>query len=400
MHRVKKNRTDLPSFWVALIVVFSVFSTLQTSFATNLKELKSVNMHRCLFDAIFQNIGGKPDLTALRMELKAVVSKDTANGLLNHAHKIVGQQRITLRDVPKDPTLEFVTSTNYFRSVRGKNMGDPTHGFKGVIRVREYIVVPKGTAVESLTESQLKKLPRVKLADGRDHFVKVEFKIGHPEPDASGKLTLQPGVVDKPGIVLSKRDVALLFSTTNTKATFDANWEAVLARGKKLQITGRDGIARPVNDYEELRSLIQRIGLLHEVDTNQNFIKPVMNVRYKREARKIRFDHPTRKRSDGSPESFDVQLTIDRDIEVTDLIRGEKVSYSDADRVIEFKLPIEFSNMSDAELRKVGLHDLADLRKAYLELPIQPETKRNSGKRARGVRMLEEKQRLKKKLND
>ena len=50
------------------------------------------------------------------------------------------------------------------------------------------------------------------------------------------------------------------------------------------------------------------------------------------------------------------------------------------DRIIELKIPEEYADKSPEELRAVGLGELADLRKLYLDLNPIEGTKREAGK--------------------
>jgi hypothetical protein len=313
------------------------------------------------FSRIFHGILAHASVTSLRQELKTVVlSADGADFL--ERTKAKSGLRISLRDTPEEPGSEFVTNTDYLPSVQGRDAtGHQTFG--GVIRIRDYFIVPRGTLVQQLR--QLLNLPRSRIAEGDADYAKLEFKIGHPDDENPGQDL--DGVVDKPGLVLEKADIAALFSS---RESFEAARTGVAARAKALRLKGQ-----LVNSDEEVDEVLARIALLHEKAAGT--LKPVWNIRYRREAYRIVFED-----SKGQP--VEIQLTFDRNIEVTDLATGERFPYGLGEEVIELKIPLAYARLSDQALGDLGLGELAELRADYFALKEAPGTRRGSGKRARG----------------
>lgn len=328
-----------------------------------------------VFRKLFHEVGSAGSVTTLRQELKVAVKADKAENFLKAITKIVGSDRIGLRDTPPSPDLSFVTETDYLPAFRGVDEASGQNTFGGVIRIRNYRVVPKDLVVDEL-EDGAAKFPLSRLADGDGNYAKLEFKIGHPEEGPDGILRELEGVVDKPGVVLDRADIDALLKSP---ASFQRSRKAVLRRGLELSQT-RGGVVHKVNDESELNALVERIGEIHKHGEAGEWNAPLYKIRYKRTARRVSFSQP---------HPFEVQVTIDEDIWIKNARTGETTRYPADDRIIELKIPVEFAGLSDAELEGRGLGDLARLRRLYLDLPPAPGTVRNSGKRAQGARQLE-----------
>jgi hypothetical protein len=353
---------------------------------------KKLALDACDFSLFFHKVGARVNVTTLRHELKAVVEDSVASNFLKRVEHIVGDDRlargarprVSLRDVPDNVSDAFVTNTDYLPVVHGVDASGKTT-FSGVIRIRNYLVVPKESSVKSV--DSMSKLRYSKLANGDELFAKLEFKIGHPELDAAGLLSDQPGVVDKPGITLARRDIDLLLKSPES---FEQHRDEILERGLALRLTQKNGSAVAVNDPQELKDMIDRIGKVHRSEIGNEFNKPVVNIRYKRTARKISFKDPSRKLPNGEAATFEVQLTVDEDIRLHDFETGEIVQYRPEQRIVELKIPTEYASLSNEELRRRGLGELADLREAYDQLPVAEGTERNRGKRSTGQGLLRE----------
>jgi hypothetical protein len=288
---------------------------------------------------------------------------------------------MSLRDQPDNGREKFVTDTDYFPVIRG--IGPDGHRvFSGVIRIRNYRIVPLRTRVSDLDRRDAPIFPLVRLADGEDEFARLEFKVGHPGMDPVGLFRDVDGVVDKPGVVMSRSDIDLLFASPES---YRKNAGKVIDRAIALRKTDRSGNAQPVNNPDEVRGIVARVGELERSPIGQGIRRPALNIRYVRTARKIVFPSPLA--GPKGPPTFEAQITVDQDIRMKDYLTGAKAAFRPGDRVIELKIPTEYADLSDAELNQLGLGDLAAIRRAYQALEPAPGTRRNSGKRAQLTRI-------------
>jgi hypothetical protein len=161
----------------------------------------------------------------------------------------------------------------------------------------------------------------------------------------------------------------------------------VLHRATALRLTKPDGEIRVVNNPEEVRTVVERIGEMHLARLSPSLAKPELNIRYVRTARKIIFGIPEGMRKAGGKTTFEIQITADREVRLHDLRTGESYEFAPDERVIELKIPVEYSKLSDQELRNLGLGELAAIRMAYNDLTPIPGVTRDRGKRSQRGRL-------------
>lgn len=337
-------------------------------------SLDRLTLPSCDFSRIFHKIASQASTTTLRKELKVTVDVDAANSFISDVARLVGDKRLKYRETPPSKEEIYITETDYLPVFKGAD-STGQEVFKAYIRQRKYTIVPEGTRTKDLGIA--KKRPQ-KLTDQDGEYVKLEFKVGHPEMDSStGDMRDLSGVVDKPGIVILSSDAEKLFKS---KTSFQRELQAVTDRTNALTLTNSEGITRPVNKPGEVRSLLERIGNLHEQEFPMGALTPHHQTLYHREARTIEFDHPPQMVEQGLTGKFEVQITVDADILVNEYGTGASHAFKDTDRVIELKIPTSYANLPDSELRNMGLGNLARLRNMYLNLnPIQG-TIRDRGK--------------------
>ena len=353
----------------------------------------AIRLKSCLFQQLFHNITvNEANVTTLRKELKVKVSEQDSDQFLKTIEEAVGANRVSLRDVPENPDEVFITNTDYLTPFKGVDeKGEEV--FSGKIRIRNYFMVSKGTHVKDLKNV---KNPRYsKIADGPSGviFAKLEFKIGHPEKNTASEVADAPGVVDKPGIVLARKDIDLLLESWGS---FLQNRQAVYTRGVGLKLTQKSGKSDYVNNPKELEALLQRIEKMHQyihlgllsgesagdfspasrIISKSVLTQPVANIRYQRTARKIQFHYP---------KPFEVQVTMDEGVRVTDFTEKKAFSNDPHHRVIELKIPTEYADRTDAELEAMGLVDLVKIRKAFTALTPVPGSMRGRGKLGPGL---------------
>ena len=375
--------------WIhfALLICFQNF--VAAPFAVSAEK---ANLESCLFDQLFHNLTEVQTVTSLRRELKTVVNVYQADKLIRYVTSRLGAARVSLRDTPANPSWVAITNTDYIPAFRGWDKRDSV--FSGVIRIRNYVEVPKNTPVKNL--DRVKAPSYAKLADGDPGVVyaKLEFKVGHPDLNAQGFLHDLDGVVDKPGIVMPRSDIELLLASPES---YKANQASITQRALELKLTLPDGSTRAVNSSSEVKEMIKRIGRMHQAGLTEFLANPELNIRYKRLARKLDFTVDSKllppELRKVIPAKFELQLTVDRDIQIRDLNTHKVAHYDARDRVVELKIPLSIANLlatkTSAEIRAMGLGDLADVYNYYLHMPLVQGFKRNSGKRAKGVDLLE-----------
>ncbi len=362
------------SLWPAALVGFFAVSA----------GAAEVRLPACDFSRLLHGISKVKNTTTLRKEVKVVVPDTSATTFLNQVEGIlkkrtrpgVAPRTIALRDEPKDPTTKFVTNTDYFPVFRGVGAKNERI-FSGVIRIRNYRIAPRKTKPVAFDQAGPSAFPLVRLADGEDELARLEFKVGHPGMDLNGLFQDVDGVVDKPGVLMKRADINTLF---RSQASFDKNRGEIEARTEALLRTDSAGKSRRVNNAAEVSALLDRIGEMHRSGLTEHIDSPAVNVRYVRTARKIVFTSPLAR--PGDPPTFEVQITMDKDVRMKDYATGMISSFPPSDRVIELKIPTDYADLSDAELDNLGLSDLSALRRTYEALSPAPDTRRNSGKRA------------------
>jgi hypothetical protein len=132
-----------------------------------------------------------------------------------------------------------------------------------------------------------------------------------------------------------------------------------------------------VNHPEDVEEVIKRIGWLHEQKWGDDALQPQSNMKYVRNAHKVLFPVP----GNTEGKTFEVQITFDEDMVQTYLTSGNVDRSIVGDTVVELKIPIEYSDLSDEQLNQMGLSELAKLRTQYFAMPEVPDTQREKGKR-------------------
>ncbi len=366
---------------VSVSVLFSLFLFSGCSSTPQPRGLSShVEICADLFAHLFHNVSRTNNTTTLRKELKVVVTKPIADQFFADVGRILetgpSGSIIELRDVLLDPNRYAVTHTDYLPPFVG--MRDGKKIFKAQIRLRRYLLVPNEVRVADIDSPQ--SFTNVRLTDTEGNFVRLEFKVGHPEMGTDGKLKEMDSVVDKPGLIIDRDDVNLLAASPEN---FRAHRDNVAARTKALTITRR-GRKVPVNVPEEVDAILDRLGQMHTAGYTQDLV-PEMNVSYARTGFRITFPYPESlqppRPPEAPPKTFEVQITVDKHVNITDFADGSKMRLLPTDRVVEMKIPVDFATKTNEELMALGLVELAQIRQTYNDLPPREGTRRGSGKR-------------------
>ncbi|MCM2277902.1 MAG: hypothetical protein NDJ89_07475 [Oligoflexia bacterium] len=296
--------------------------------------------------------------TTLRQEKKWVVTQGELDKFMSSLRTDFGE--VPLRDTPAPGTVN-VTITDYARDVvLGRNADGKKLSAK--IRVRRYGSRPENGSPDDIT-----------IGEQYRTRSKVEFKIQHPEHD---------GVVFKPGIVMENADIDLLLGG---KDSFYANIAEVRKRTQALAKPDGQGGTKLVNAdsrevdemFDAMRSLyddMSRPGSLGEFPEGLNRIH---RVRYERDAYQL--DVPDLL----SGKKIKVQITVDRNVNFFHpAAPDEAISSYPADwRVIEVKIPLQYSIMSDEQLGKAApkLLELRRHTQALKQVADMPEGKGKAG---------------------
>ena len=337
----------------------------------------------CDFKRLFHRLVQNANTTTLRKELKVMVTDARAKEFITEIEKILKDdqqpnpklKRMTFREVPDSADDVFFTQTEYLPKFQGIDEEGKSR-FNGIIRIRNYLIAPVGTTSQQVAES--KNLKIQPLADQPGNYAKLEFKMGHVRPDAEGLGEEMTGVVEKPTITLERKDIDLLLQDLRT---YEAHKEEIFERARNLTLTTPTK-KLTVNNSSELREMIERIGQIHRAGFSLERLSPAYQTLYQRTARRISFDTPKENIAQGMPKEFEVQITVDRDVRVTQRKGDTQSSLADTDRIVELKIPIAYAELPDDVLKGMGLSDLAQIRALYQSLPPQPGTERGQGKRS------------------
>lgn len=280
----------------------------------------------------------KSSATALRQETKFVVSEKVVAEQLDQLAVRFGDL-FQLRDQRAEGTKN-VTVTDYAVPFR---IPVPKGELSAKLRARKYLVT-----------SNKVRLGRAKLI--RADFVKdrqfVELKIDHPE---YGQVVL------KPRMVVLDHDVQMMMD----KVAFEANRQEILERTLNLSSNVKV-------DPAVIRQFFEILSIFYSKGPSQ--LPMFAQTAYVRDSYSVAL-----KNRNGDP--VEVQLTVDREIHVTDSSTGKKTSaYRVDDIVVEVKIPLEYSGLTKENLADVpGLADVVALKNSLENAHIDLY-KKGSGK--------------------
>lgn len=308
---------------------------------------------------LLASVARNSNTTTLRQEKKWVID---ANELTSFERFLEERYAGTLRlrDRPKEGTVN-VTTTDYTRDiVVGYNSDGSSNKVK--IRLRKYASKPLGEGDDSIhiTEQFL-------------HRSKLELKARHPSLD---------GVVFKPGVVMDDDDIKTIL---DSRQSFYENADRIKDKTKILTVSKSDGTQVLLNKSpEEVEELFEAIRNFHEDaaqwnrwGSNPEGLKRVSNVQYQRKAFELYFTDPT-----NSDQKISVQITIDSDVKFRDpASKMILASYPDSWRVVEMKMPLEYAQMSDSDL-KIKIPALYELRKRASSMKQVGDIPQDTGKAA------------------
>lgn len=252
--------------------------------------------------------------------------------------------RLRLRDAVEPGTLNE-TYTTYARpirfQVRDRKTGE-TLTLVSKYRNRQYRIIDETTG-ELISRAPI---------TSQSQF--AEFKV-----DAR-----IPGVVTKHRFRGLDQDIEILR---------DANrfWGA-LRRQTEAPIESRVKVLEDEANYPVISKMFETIDLLH-VDGAS--LEPFVDVAYVRSS----YELPL---TDTAGESVKVQITIDQDIRYIDPASGKIIgTYPSGSRVVEIKVPVEYSGLTDADLAAVpGLARVREFVEAVEGAPSYPGYVDGSGK--------------------
>lgn len=362
----------------SFLILFSAFVL-----TFGVKAQDKIVLPACGYAEIFHKMNLNVSTTTLRKEYKVTVHESEAEQFISDIENILGDhnqpvekfKRLKHRERPDHPDEVFATKTDYFPVFKGLSDAG-SEIYKTYIRMRQYFVIPKGTRTADLKNTANRKTQP--LVDQEGEYVKLEFKVGHPEQDHDlGESKDMVGVVDKPGIVILRKDADLLFSS---KEAFEKNRAQIAKSAKQLTVTKKTGETKAANREADVDILIERIGKIHEALVPGSVLSPHHETVYQRQARTVVFEHPPEMIEQGMKGTFEVQITIDADIQVNEYATQDTHNFREYDRVVELKIPTAYANVPDSELIGMGLGELARIRAEYLDLTPQHGTLPGRGK--------------------
>lgn len=278
----------------------------------------------------FMDVLGTGSTTSLRQESKFVVSESVVTEQLRALDLNYGAN-FQLRD-QRVEGRKNVTVTQYafpFKIKSGKK------DLSAKIRFRKYFDTSD-------------KMPLGQDALQAANFVKdrqfVEFKIDHPKFDQ---------VVIKPRMIVLDSDVAML----HRKADFEAHRAEILERTVALPANSKTPRA-VIEQFMEVFGNFYAKG----PETLPLFAQTV----YVRDSYSVML-----KNQNGEP--VEIQMTIDREIGMTDNRSGKKTSaYRTEDIVVELKIPLAYAGLTAKNFAEVpGLNDIAALKNSLKSAHIK-----------------------------
>ena len=275
--------------------------------------------------------------TSLRREDKFIVDTDASDFAIETISKKFGES-FQLRD-PAQPNSQNVTVTLYALPIRFHANG---HELSGKLRLRKYYSTPESERLkpETFVDAEITK-----------GFQFLELKIDHPEIE---------GVVVKPRIRITDADAL----TIQSRRSFLANRKRLKADWLKLNKSASEPLIEAF-----LTTLAEYIPV-------KRALPKYATTMYQRDSYSLRVAS-----RDGTQKPIEVQLTLDRSIEVVDEVTHSSVNaYTARDVVVEMKVPLTYSGLTPENIKDYpGLQDVAAL-KAYLAAKHNPAYKAGSGK--------------------
>lgn len=259
--------------------------------------------------------------TGLRKETKFVLVETNLNKLLEQVAQEHGQS-FQLRDQVK-PGMKNVTVTDYSFPLMFR-MSPSNKMLASKLRFRKYFEAPR---------SQIMSLDNLVSSESTKGVTWVELKTDHPEHEA---------VVIKPRMLMADKDTALI----RNKKSFQRNRQQILQRTIDLN----PGLERKMID--------QFFALFAALPSETPLLA---TTAYVRESYVIAL-------KDTSNQKVDIQITVDREVNVVDQRPGGSKSgisaYEQSEVVVELKIPLAYSGLTLANFASVpGLSKIADLKK-------------------------------------
>lgn len=292
----------------------------------------------------FMDLLGAGNTTSLRQEDKYVVSPNTVDRVIGILSRTYGDQ-FQLRD-QKQEGRKNVTVTQYALPFNWKDTAGKSMSAK--IRFRKYFDTDASVA---LGKAAMKPAEIVK----DQQF--VEFKIDHP---------LYDQVVIKPRMLMKDTDVVLI----QDKQQFLQHRNAILSRTLELN---------PKVPAEVVKNFFEVFADVYSEPVTR--LPLFATTAYVRDSYSLML-----KNQEGK--SIEIQLTIDREVNVQDS-RSHKVvsAYRAEDVVVELKVPLAYSGLTAENFAQVpGLRDVLalkqDLQKNHVHLYAEGSGKLSTFKKS------------------
>lgn len=276
------------------------------------------------------------DTTSLRQEVKFVVKTADLNAYLPRVADFF-QARMKNRD--QAPVgYSNVTSTYYMPVAKYYQNGKK---LSAKVRFRKYYT----HAISDPSLADLKVIPELAERSW------LELKIQHPVYD---------NVVFKPRLLVSDKDIEILI---NRK--FIESREGVIQRLKELNPGKQDLVQKFIDYFDALHSVPKK--------KKENMYA---HTQYDRTSYSIKLNNPISKE-----DKIDIQITLDQNIHLTRIKDQQHFDvYSPDETVVEVKVPLKYSQLSDANLREVP--ELGEIKKLieFLNRTHVEQYPKNKGK--------------------
>lgn len=297
-----------------------------------------------IFD--FMGLLGNGSTTSLRQEDKYVVSNGRIDQLISELEINHGQD-FQLRDEKIDG-YKNVTVTQYANPITVTT--DSGKKVSAKIRFRRYF-----QAEENIPLSQGKMRP-APISENKEF---VEFKIDHP--------TLRQ-VVIKPRILMNSEDAQML----RDRDLFLKNKMSLIRRA--IAMNPKVNRAVILQFFRALGDFYSDVAINLPLFAKTSYVRDSYSLMLK----------------SNLGEKVEIQLTVDREVQVTDSLNGQKIqAYRPSDAVVELKVPVAYAKLTDADVQKVpGLAAVAQLKKELEGSHLKDHYRIGTGKLSTSRRLM------------
>ncbi len=302
--------------------------------------------------------------TSLRQEVKYVVNVNQGNAEIQSLFQHFGQA-MAMRDIAPEG-LRNITSTFYLNIAKYQAPNGEEKSVK--LRFRRYFTA-------SVKDPERK---RMTVAKGFEEQAWMEIKIQHP---------WFKWVVTKLRVKIWNKDIPKLIDDSffNFESPIRQRMIDIAVAEEKKASAKMASKGEPRSEEAEAKKINERLGEIERAlkflsELYSNPARRVSNLfahtEYERDSYSIKVPHRT------DPKKFiEVQITADQKVAATRLIDEESFNAYGPDQIVyELKIPLQFAELTDADIAEYpGLARVKEF-KAWLATHHDPKFPENKGK--------------------